>query len=223
MEHWNSERAAKGLAEIACGIGLHVGEVMFGNIGCTDRLDFTVIGSAVNEVARIESLTRSLEVPMLMSRGFECRRRRGRCLARPPPAQGRSPIRPRCSRSAASPAADGGVHETGIEPVRPFYGPADFKSAASTNFATRARARRIPNPPGAHLDERRPRGGNLSPSAERPWPPGKRKTPRAAQENPARERAAHSPARRGATCAWRRAFALNTSRRESRRPRTPPT
>ena len=49
------------------GIGLHLGEVFFGNVGAPDRLDFTVIGRAVNEAARIEALTKALSRPILLS------------------------------------------------------------------------------------------------------------------------------------------------------------
>lgn len=58
------------------GVGLHVGAVMFGNVGGRDRLDFTAIGSAVNEATRVESLCRSTGVPLLMTAPFawECRR-----------------------------------------------------------------------------------------------------------------------------------------------------
>jgi len=52
------------------GIGLHVGEVMYGNIGAPNRLDFTVIGAVVNEVCRVESLCRSLASPILMTSAF---------------------------------------------------------------------------------------------------------------------------------------------------------
>ena len=41
-------------------LALHVGEVLYGNVGAADRLDFTVIGPAVNEVARIEALCEPL-------------------------------------------------------------------------------------------------------------------------------------------------------------------
>ncbi|MFT5116218.1 MAG: adenylate cyclase, partial [Parasphingorhabdus sp.] len=49
------------------GIGLHCGEVLSGNIGVPTRLEFTVIGATVNEVARIEDLTKKLKSPVLIS------------------------------------------------------------------------------------------------------------------------------------------------------------
>jgi adenylate cyclase len=51
-------------------LGLHMGDVFYGNIGSKDRLDFTVIGPAVNEVSRIVSLCRSLQRKVLMSASF---------------------------------------------------------------------------------------------------------------------------------------------------------
>jgi adenylate cyclase len=51
-------------------LGLHVGEVFYGNVGSTERLDFTVIGPAVNEVSRIAAMCRSVEQPMLVSAAF---------------------------------------------------------------------------------------------------------------------------------------------------------
>lgn len=51
-------------------IALHVGDVHYGNIGAADRLDFTVIGSAVNEAARIEGLCSTLDRPVLVSHEF---------------------------------------------------------------------------------------------------------------------------------------------------------
>jgi adenylate cyclase len=52
------------------GIALHVGEVMFGNVGTDERLDFTVIGRAVNEVARLQGLTKQLGQPVVASASF---------------------------------------------------------------------------------------------------------------------------------------------------------
>ena len=51
-------------------VGLHVGEVFYGNIGSDDRLDFTVVGPAVNEVSRIASMCRSVDREILMSSAF---------------------------------------------------------------------------------------------------------------------------------------------------------
>jgi adenylate cyclase len=51
-------------------LGLHIGDVFYGNIGSPDRLDFTVIGPAVNEVARIASMCRSVDRPVLLSSSF---------------------------------------------------------------------------------------------------------------------------------------------------------
>jgi adenylate cyclase len=50
--------------------GLHVGEVFYGNIGSKDRLDFTVVGPAVNEVSRIATMCRSAERNVLLSAAF---------------------------------------------------------------------------------------------------------------------------------------------------------
>src|SRR6266851_4409241 len=49
----NARRAKTGLPITTAYIGLHVGEVYYGNVGSEDRLDFTVVGPAVNEVSRI--------------------------------------------------------------------------------------------------------------------------------------------------------------------------
>jgi class 3 adenylate cyclase len=63
-------RVAAGLPPIRFGAALHLGDAMYGNIGTSDRLDFTVIGPAVNLVARLESLTRTLGEPVLLSSAF---------------------------------------------------------------------------------------------------------------------------------------------------------
>ena len=51
-------------------LGLHVGEVFYGNVGSRERLDFTVIGPAVNEASRIAAMCRSVDQPILMSAAF---------------------------------------------------------------------------------------------------------------------------------------------------------
>ena len=51
-------------------VGLHIGEVFYGNIGSDDRLDFTVVGPAVNEVSRIASMCRTVDRELLTSADF---------------------------------------------------------------------------------------------------------------------------------------------------------
>lgn len=63
----DAEREKAGQDRFAFGIGLNVGEVKFGNIGIPERLSFSVIGHTVNEVARIESMTKYLQQPILSS------------------------------------------------------------------------------------------------------------------------------------------------------------
>ena len=60
-------RNLNGWLPIRCGIAMHIGEVFFGNVGGQDRLDFTVIGSAVNEASRLEALTKRVMRPVVMS------------------------------------------------------------------------------------------------------------------------------------------------------------
>ena len=69
-EALNADRLRRGCPPIRFGIGLHDGEVAYGNVGAPERLDFTVIGPAVNRAARLESLTKELNVPLLMTRSF---------------------------------------------------------------------------------------------------------------------------------------------------------
>jgi len=56
--------------QIEFGVGLNLGEVIYGNVGAPDRLDFTVMGPAVNRTARLESLTKALHRNILFSREF---------------------------------------------------------------------------------------------------------------------------------------------------------
>lgn len=66
----NRERQARGARPLSYGLALHLGDVMFGNIGTPDRLAFSVIGPTVNEVARLESLTKSLRRALVVSGAF---------------------------------------------------------------------------------------------------------------------------------------------------------
>jgi adenylate cyclase len=66
----NGRRAAAGLAATGFYLSLHVGDVFYGNIGSDDRLDFTVIGPAVNEVTRINGMCRSLDQDLVLSSAF---------------------------------------------------------------------------------------------------------------------------------------------------------
>jgi adenylate cyclase len=66
----NQRRKAAGLPVTRLYLGLHVGEVFYGNIGSIDRLDFTVVGPAVNEASRIAAMCRSLDQEVLLSSGF---------------------------------------------------------------------------------------------------------------------------------------------------------
>ena len=66
----NERRASESRPTTSAYVGLHVGEVFYGNIGSDDRLDFTVVGPAVNEVSRIASMCRSIERELLISSAF---------------------------------------------------------------------------------------------------------------------------------------------------------
>src|SRR6478609_208670 len=66
----NLRRGAEGRPTTSAYIGLHVGEVFYGNIGSEDRLDFTVVGPTVNEVSRIASMSRSVDRELLASAEF---------------------------------------------------------------------------------------------------------------------------------------------------------
>jgi adenylate cyclase len=66
----NHRRASAGLPTTHVYLGLHVGEVFYGNVGSADRLDFTVVGPAVNEASRIAALCRSAEREVLLSASF---------------------------------------------------------------------------------------------------------------------------------------------------------
>jgi adenylate cyclase len=66
----NEARRAAGKPIAAVDLALHLGDVLYGNVGAVDRLDFTVIGPAVNEVARIEALCEPLGRNLLLTAEF---------------------------------------------------------------------------------------------------------------------------------------------------------
>lgn len=66
----NKRRSAAGLGTTELYLGLHVGEVFYGNVGSKERLDFTIVGPAVNEVSRIAAMCRSIDQPLLLSSVF---------------------------------------------------------------------------------------------------------------------------------------------------------
>ena len=70
IEALNTARTEAGLPVASVDLALHLGEVLYGNVGATDRLDFTVIGPAVNEVARMEALCEPLGRAVLVSAEF---------------------------------------------------------------------------------------------------------------------------------------------------------
>jgi class 3 adenylate cyclase len=67
MARLDEERQRQGLPPLPFGAALHLGEMLWGNIGAADRLDFTAIGSAVNLVSRLEGLCRPLQKTVLVS------------------------------------------------------------------------------------------------------------------------------------------------------------
>lgn len=70
MVELNAAHIKAGREALRYGVGVHVGDVMYGNIGSRRRLDFTVIGPAVNLASRIETLTKEVHRPVLLSREF---------------------------------------------------------------------------------------------------------------------------------------------------------
>ena len=70
MAHLDAARHQQGLQPLPFGAALHLGEMLWGNIGAADRLDFTAIGPAVNLVSRLEGLCRPLDKAVLVSGAF---------------------------------------------------------------------------------------------------------------------------------------------------------
>jgi adenylate cyclase len=70
MTEHNRQRAERDEPALGYGLSLHIGNVMFGNVGLAERLSFSVFGSTVNEVARLEALTKKFETPIVASEEF---------------------------------------------------------------------------------------------------------------------------------------------------------
>ena len=70
MDRTNRERGERGQPELAFGLGLHVGDLMYGNIGIPERIEFSVIGPAANEVDRLQELTKELGHAVVVSSAF---------------------------------------------------------------------------------------------------------------------------------------------------------
>lgn len=70
MQKVNVERTKAGDEPLGYGISMHVGNVMFGNVGMADRLAYSVFGAAVNEVARLEAMTVKFKTPIIASGAF---------------------------------------------------------------------------------------------------------------------------------------------------------
>jgi adenylate cyclase len=70
VEALNAAREAQGAPLASADLALHLGDVLYGNVGAIDRLDFTVIGPAINEAARIEALCEPLGSAVLVSAEF---------------------------------------------------------------------------------------------------------------------------------------------------------
>ncbi|MCP5081747.1 MAG: adenylate/guanylate cyclase domain-containing protein [Alphaproteobacteria bacterium] len=71
MNAINKDRVSSNLAALGYGMSLHIGNVMFGNVGMPDRLAYSVFGSTVNEAARLEGLTTKYKRPVLGSSNFK--------------------------------------------------------------------------------------------------------------------------------------------------------
>ena len=70
LDRANAEPRPDGEPPIAFGLGLHVGDVLYGNIGVPERLEFSVVGHTANEVARLQDLSKTLDRQIVASNAF---------------------------------------------------------------------------------------------------------------------------------------------------------
>ena len=110
MTALNTRRGGDGRPTTSAYVGLHVGEVFYGNIGSDDRLDFTVVGPAVNEVSRIASMCRSVDRELLASRSSASASMLPAGAIWSPPAAGR------CAASAARRTSTRSIPRVGTRP-----------------------------------------------------------------------------------------------------------
>ena len=109
MAHLDKERQTQGLPPLPFGAALHLGEMLWGNIGAADRLDFTAIGPAVNLVSRLEGLCRPLGKTVLVSGALAAAD--GRAAD---PARNACPARNRVSMRGVHIARELSRHEPGV-------------------------------------------------------------------------------------------------------------
>jgi adenylate cyclase len=78
LDDWNRERTASGEPPLGMGIGVNYGPAVMGDVGCERSMSFAIIGDTVNTASRLQTLTRTMNTPMLVGDGIVKRARSGR-------------------------------------------------------------------------------------------------------------------------------------------------
>jgi len=73
MDRINREKPLTGFGRIKIGIGLHCGEAIMGNIGCYQKMDYSLIGDTVNTASRVEAMTKTYDLPILLTQAVHDR------------------------------------------------------------------------------------------------------------------------------------------------------